>query len=129
MALINTWIFTKTIIDWEVIAKATHNQFKVVSVRPYTDKKGQLAEGYTLTLMIIQDDFDYGIDKNGQSRENNLYQNFEVTVLTRTHEVKKGDTVKLIEFDKEHSFAIGYDLLLRFKDFEVIQPQGGKPNA
>lgn len=39
MALINTYKFVKTIIDWESLAKATHNMYRVVSVRPYTDKK------------------------------------------------------------------------------------------
>lgn len=129
MSLINTWYFTKTLIDWSAIEKATHNQYRVVSIRPYLDKKGKLPEGLALTLMVLKDDFDYGLDKNGQPRENNLYQNFDVTVLNRKHNIKKGDTVQLLDFDSEHSFAIGFDLLLRFKDVKVLQPQGVKPNA
>lgn len=121
MALINTWCFTKTIIDWDSIAKATLNQFQVVSVRPYQDKKGVLSDGYTLTVMVIKDDFDYGVDKNGQQRENNLFQNFDVTVFSKKHPVKKGDVIKLLDFDAEHSFVIGFDMILRFKNYEVLK--------
>ena len=126
--LVNTFLFTKTEIDWEAFAKATHNQYRVVSVRPYTDKKGVLPEGYTLTLMVLKDDYNYGKDKNGIERENNLYQNFDVTVLNLNSSVKKGDMVRLKDFDAEHSFVIGFDLLLRFKDYEVI-PAQAKGNA
>ena len=132
MALINTWFFTKTVIDWEIIAKATHNQFRVASVRPYVDKKGLLPDGYTLTLTVLQDDFDYGVDKSGVPRENNVYQNFDVTVLTRKHDVKKGDIVRLLDFVPDHSFAINFDMILRFKNLEIIQKpaaQAVKPNA
>lgn len=126
MALVNTFYFVQQLINWDEIAKATHNQFKVVSVRPYTDKKGILPEGYNMTLMVLQDDFDYGVDKNGAKRENNVFQNFDVTVLNRKTPVKKGDMVSLKDFDQEHSYVLGFDLLLRFKDYEVI-PQ--KNNA
>lgn len=129
MALLNTWFFTKTIINWEVIAKATHNTFKVVAVRRYVDKKGKLPEGYTLTVKVIKDDFDYGIDKDGEPRENNFDVNFDVTVLSRKHDVKKGDMVKLLDFDSENSFAFDFDLVIRFRDYEVIKSQPGKTNA
>jgi hypothetical protein len=92
----------------------------VVSVRPFVDKKGLLSDGYLLTLMVLQDDYDYGMDKKNQPRENNQYQNFEVTVLSRTYNVKKGDDIRLLDFDEEHSFVVGFDLILRFKDFEII---------
>ena len=130
--MIHTWIFTKKLIDWEAIEKATHNQFRVVSARPYVDKKGKLPEGYTLTLTILRDDHDYGVDKTtGEPRENNLHQNFKATVLTRKHSVKKGDFVRLLDFDEENSFAMDFELLLRFRDMEIIQPpqQKGKANA
>jgi len=129
MALINSWFFTKTLIDWLAIEKATGNQFRVVSVRPYVDKKGVLPEGYTLTLMVLKDDFDYGVDKAGKPRESNLFQNFDATVLTRKQEVKKGDQVRLIGFDAEHSFAINFDLLLRFRDFEIVSAQPARANG
>lgn len=128
MALINTWFFTKTVIDWETIEKATHNQYRVVSIRPYHDKKGKLPDGITLTLMVLKDDFDYGVDKNGKKRDNNTYQNFDATVLNRKHSPKKGDIVRLLGFNPENSFAINFDLLLRFDDLAIIQ-SGDKGNA
>lgn len=129
MALINTWSFVSTVIDWDKIAQATHNQYRVVSVRPYEDKKGKLPDGLTLTLMVIKDDFDYGVDKNGKKRETNLFQNFDATILNRRHSPEKGDVVKLIDFDPENSYAIGFDLLLRFRDLEIIRAQGAKNDA
>ena len=121
MALINSWFFTRTIIEWDKIADATHNQYRVASVRPYVDKKGILPEGYTLTVTVMKDDFNYGVDKNGIPRENNVFQNFDVTVLSRAQDVKKGDIISLEGFDKEHSFALGLDLLVRFKALKILQ--------
>lgn len=121
MPLVNTYRFTKTIVNWDLIAKATHNQFQVVSVRPYVDKKGELPEGHTLTLKVIKDDFDYGLDKSGQPRENNLLQNFEVTVLSKKQLVKKGDYISLFDFDAENSYVIKFDMILRFKNYEVLK--------
>lgn len=129
MSLVNTFCFTRTVIDWDKIALALHNQFRVVSSRLYTDKKGKLPDGVTLTLMVVADDFNYGVDKDGQPRESNLFRNFDITVLNRKHTFKKGDMVRLLDFDAEHSYAIGFDLLMRFKDAELIQPQGVKPHA
>ncbi len=126
MSIVNSFKFTKTIFESEKFLTATHNQYRVASVRPYTDKKGVLPEGLNLTLTVMKDDMDYGVDKNGNPRENNVYQNFDVTVLNRSHEVKKGDYVRLIDFDDEHSYVLGFDLLLRFKDCEVLQPKGAK---
>lgn len=123
MSLINTFLFTRTVIDWDKIAKATRNQYRVVSARPYEDKKGVLPNGFNLTLTVLADDFDYGVDKNNVPRENNLYQNFDVTVLNRNTPVQKGDIVSLLDFDEEHSFVIGFDMLLRFKNYEVVRHQ------
>lgn len=129
MALVNTWFFIKHVIDWEQIKKATGNKYRVVSVRPYVDKNGVLPDGINLTLTVLEDNFDYGLDKEGVPRENNLYQNFDATVLNRNHKVKKGDIVELVDFDAEHSFAINYDMLLRFKDLKVISVPAAKGNA
>lgn len=129
MALTNVWLFTKTSIDWQTIEKATKNQYRIVSVRPYTDKRGDLPDGFTLTLMVLKDDYDYGVDKNGVPRESNLYRNFDVTILNRKHKLQKGDIVRLIDFDEEHSYAINFDLLLRFRDCEVLQQQGTRSHA
>lgn len=134
MSIINAWNFTRTVIDWEKFSKATYNQYRVVSARPYSDKKGILSNGVTLTLQVIKDDFDYGVDKEGKPRENNLFQNFDVTVLNDKVDAKKGDMIQLLDFDAEHSFVIDFDLLLRFKDAKVLRPQTpvqgvARPNA
>lgn len=121
MGLINSWVYQHTVIDGEALLEATRNQYRVVSVRPYADKKGILPDGYSLTLLVLADDYDYGLDKNGNPRENNQYQTFDVTVLNRDHEVKKGDFISLIGFDEEHSFVVGFDMILRFADFEIIK--------
>lgn len=126
MALANTWFFTRTVIDWDKIAKATRNRFSVVSVREYADKKGKLPNGYMLTIKVLHDDFDYGTDKNGNPRENNVDQNFEVYVLTRKHHIKKGDIIRLLDFDAENSHSINFELILRFRDCEVL-PKPARP--
>lgn len=113
----------KTKIDIEPFLMVTRNTYKVVSARLYSDKKGKLPEGYNLILQIIYDDNDYGLDKNGEPIENNLFQNFDATILTRKHQIKKGDTIRLIDFDDEHSYLINYNLILRFRDCEVINQQ------
>ena len=77
----------------------------VVSARPYVDKKGKLPNGVSLTLQVVNDDFDYGVDKEGKPRENNLFQNFDATVLNDKIDVKKGDMVRLLGFDAENSYA------------------------
>lgn len=129
MALINTWFFTKTIIDWETIATATHNEYCVVSVRPYTDKNGKLPDGYNLTLMVLEDDFDYGVDKENQPRESNKLCTFNATVFSRKYPLKKGDTIRLLDFDSENSYSINFDMLLRFGGYEPIQKKGVKADA
>lgn len=120
MALINTHVITRTVILADKFLKGTANRYKVVSARPYTDKKGVLPDGYTLTLKVLSDTIDYGYDKDGNARENNVDQNFDVTVLSKHTLLKKGDYVALKDFDEEHSYAIGFDLILRFKDYEKI---------
>lgn len=129
MPLTNTYVYTETIIKIDELLKAFRNQFRVVTSRPYSDKNGKLPDGYVYTLLVLHDDMDYGKDKKGNQRDNNQYQTFDVTILNREHVAKKGDTIKLIGFDSEHSYAIGFDMLLRFTDIQILQPQGAKPNA
>lgn len=130
MALANPWFYTKTIIDGEKLLKMTHNRYRVVTSRPYEDKKGILPNGVTLTLQILEDEADYGVDKRtGEKRDSNVFANFDVTVLNRKQKFKKGDIIRLLDFDGQNSIAIGYDLYIRFKDAEIIPPQGGKTNA
>ncbi len=125
MGINNQWVFTKTIIEWDKISKATRNQYRVISVKDYTDKKQKLPDGLNITLQIIHDDMDYGVDKNGKARENNELMTFNVTVLNRKHQVQKGDIISLLDFDPENSFVIGFDMLLRFNDLKILQSSKG----
>ena len=120
MSLVNTWCFTKTSFNWGKFVQATHNKYKVVGSRPYTDKKGVLPDGVTLTIQVIHDDFDYGVNKSGKPRENNELQNFDVTILNSKVVAKKGDIVELSGFDEEHSTVVNFDIYLKFKDAKVI---------
>ena len=71
-----------------------------------------------LTLLITHDDMNYGVDKNGRKRENNILNTFDVTILNGKTELpfKKGDKVSLAGFIPEKSYVIGFDLILRFSD-------------
>ena len=57
-----------------------------------------LYDGYTLTLQIMQDNFDYDTNKNGNPRENNVLQNFDATVLTRHTPIKKGEMSQHLDY-------------------------------
>lgn len=118
MSIINPWFFTKTLVDAELFLKVTRNEYLLVSQKPYQSKKNPEETGTLLTLSVIHDDMDYGVDKHGRRRDNNLLNNFEVTILNGKSEVplKKGDKVSLVGFLPEKSYAIGFDLLLRFRD-------------
>lgn len=120
MPLTNIHALTRTIILMDKFLNGTGNFYKVVSARLYTDKKGVLPDGYSLTLKVLTDNIDYGFDKDGNTRENNVDQNFDVTVLAKHTPLQKGDYVALKGFDEEHSFAIGFDLILRFKDYKKL---------
>ena len=120
MPLINIHALTRTVILMDKFLNGTGNCYKVVSARPYSDKKGVLPDGYRLTLKVRNDTIDYGFDKDGNPRENNVDQNFDVTVLSRHTPLQKGDYIALKDFDEEHSFAIGFDLILRFKDYKKL---------
>lgn len=126
MALTNIHALTQTVILMDKFQEGTGNKYKVVSSRPYTDKKGVLPDGYTLTLKVLTDNIDYGFDKEGTPRENNVDQNFDVTVLAKHTPLQKGDYVALKDFDDDHSYAIGFDLILRFRDYEKISSNEGK---
>ena len=123
MAINNLWCFSKSYFDWKAFSQATHNQYRVVKAKPYSDKKGILPNGVSMTLTILCDDFDYGLDKEGNPRNSNLYENFDVTVLNDKLDVKKGDIITLLDFDPEHSGVIRFDAYLRFKDAKVIKRQ------
>lgn len=120
----NVWKYTKNIFLVDDFLKATGNHYRVVSQKPYLDKKGTIGKkGVTLTLMILEDNTDYGVDKTtGIERDNNIFETFDATILTGDiHlEVKKGDLVSLIGFRGEYSYVLNYDLILRFDAIEKV---------
>lgn len=128
MSIQNSWVFTQTLFNAESFLKATRNIFQFVSCKPYQSKKNPNEKGVTLTLLVIHDDKDYGVDKNGRKRDNNVLNTFDVTILNGQSEVpfKKGDKVSLVGFMPDKSYVIGFDLLLRFRDVKKVVDSNGK---
>lgn len=128
MAILNSWVYTQTMFDAGLFLKVTENEFLFVAQKSYQSKKEPNDKGVTLTLSIIHDNMDYGIDKNGNKRENNLLNTFDVTILNGLSEVpfKKGDKVSLIGYIPEKSYVIGFDTILRFKDVKKAGDSNGK---
>ena len=128
MAILNSWVYTQTLFDAGLFLKVTENEFLFVAQKSYQSKKDPNDKGVTLTLSIIHDNMDYGIDKNGNKRENNLLNTFDVTILNGLSEVpfKKGDKVSLVGFIAEKSYVIGFDTILRFKDVKKASDSNGK---
>lgn len=116
MSIQNTWFYTQTTFDGEGFKKATRNTYKFVSQKPYQSKKNSAEKGVVATLLILHDDNNYGVDKNGRQRDNNTLNTFDATILNgeTTLPFKKGDTVVLGKFLSEKSYVIGFDVLLRF---------------
>lgn len=121
----NTFRFTKTIFMYELFALVTGNEYRVVSQAPYLDKKGTCGcQGTTLTLMILHDSMDYGVDKNtGAKRDNNIFETFDVTILNgQTHlDLQKGDLIALKDYDPDHSYVMNFDLILRYKGYTKLE--------
>ena len=128
MSILNPWAYTQTQFNDGKFSKATRNEYQLVSQKPYQSKKNPDDKGVTLNLLIIHDDMDYGVDKNGRKRDNNVLNTFEVTVLNGQSEVpfKKGEKVSLVGFIPEKSYVIGFDLLLRFRDVKKAGDLNGK---
>lgn len=128
MPIQNTWKYTKTTFDSDTFLKMTRNSFQFVSQKPYQSKKSPEDKGVTATLLITHDDMDYGVDKQGRKRDNNVLNTFDVTVLNGKAELplKKGDKVSLAGFIPEKSYVIGFDVLLRFKDIRKVGEPNGK---
>ncbi|MCH4009641.1 hypothetical protein [Companilactobacillus sp.] len=119
MALTNAFEFSKTEIDYQKLLNGFHNQFRLVSQRPYQSRKVENDNGVILTLQVIKDDIDYGIDKKtSRKRDSNLFNTFDVTILNHKDyiPIKKGEYVALKNFIPDKSFAIGFDLILRFEE-------------
>lgn len=120
MPIQNSWKYTQTTFKIEDFLKATRNEFQFVSQKPYQSKKNPENVGTNVTLLITHDDMDYGVDKNGRKRENNVLNTFDVTILNgqTTLPFKKGEKVSLGKFIPEKSYVIGFDVLLRFADIK-----------
>ncbi|MCA9765310.1 MAG: hypothetical protein KC455_02705 [Carnobacterium sp.] len=124
MPLQNSYVYTQTIIDSDKLLTNTKNTFRYVSQRPYQSKKNPEETGVSVTLLVLYDSTDYGTDKKtGMPRESNVFNSFDVTILNKKSylDLKKGDTVSLAGFIPEKSFAIGFDLLLRFREIKKVQ--------
>lgn len=121
--MINTFVYTENRVKGNIFLENTGNIFEFVAQRPYRDKKGVLPDGVILTLHILQDNGDYGVDKEtGAPRATNRGQNFDATILCgKTHlDFKEDDLIALEGFDYEHSMAINFDLLLRFRGAKKV---------
>ena len=128
MSIQNSWVYTQNQFDAEKFLKATRNIFQFVTQKPYQSKKNPDDKGTTLTLLIPYDDMDYGVDKNGRKRDNNVLNTFDVTILNGQSELpfRKGEKVSLVGFISEKSYVIGFDLLLRFRDVKKVGDSNGK---
>lgn len=116
MAIQNSWVYTQTLFKAEEFKKNTRNEYQFVSQRPYESKKDANEKGVSVTLLIIHDDHDYGKDKNGNKRDTNVLNTFDVTIMNGETSLpfKKGDKVSLGQLLPDKSFIIGFDLILRF---------------
>jgi hypothetical protein len=120
MSIQNSWIFVKSLFDSKMFLEKTRNTFQFVNQKPFVSKKHPEDVGVLTTLLIMYDDMDYGVDKKGNKRDNNVLNTFEVTILNGQTELpfKKGDKVSLVGYIPEKSYVIGFDVLLRFKDIK-----------
>lgn len=128
MAIQNLWVYTQTRFNVEKFWEATGNIFLLVSQKPYQSKKDPNDKGTTLTLSILSDSMDYGVDKNGHKRDNNVLNTFDATILNGQSEVpfKKGEKVSLEGFIPEKSYIIGFDAILRFRNVKKAGELNGK---
>ena len=73
--MVNASPYIRTIIDWNGMDKDWGHAYMLVSQRPYKGKPGAgLAPGATVTLQIMQDAHDHGVDKAGRPRDNNALE-------------------------------------------------------
>lgn len=122
MLSVNPYI--KTLIDWEGMNRDWGGSYTFVSQRPYKGKpEAGLAPGATVTLQIMQDAHDHGVDKAGRPRDNNALETFSATIVGCTYPLplQKGDKVKLGGFMPDASYFIDFSLILRFSSIEKAQ--------
>ena len=122
--MLNASPYIKTLIDWEGMDKDWGSSYTFVSQRPYKGKpEAGLAPGVTVTLQIMQDAHDHGVDKSGRKRDNNALETFSATIVGCPYPLPfaKGDKVKLSGFLSDASYYIDYALILRFSSIEKMQ--------
>ena len=116
--------YIKTLIDWEGMDKDWGGSYIFVGQRAYKGKpEAGLAPGATVTLQIMQDAHDHGVDKAGRQRDNNTLEVFSATIVGCTYPLPfaKGDKVKLGGFMPDASYFIDFSLILRFSSIEKAQ--------
>lgn len=116
--------YIRTVIDWDSMNRDWGGSYILVSQRPYRGKpEAGLAPGATVTLQIMQDAHDHGVDKSGRPRDNNALETFSVTIVGCSYPLPftKGDKVKLDGFMPDASYYIDYSLILRFSSIEKAQ--------
>ena len=124
--------YIKTIIDWVGMNRDWGGFYTFVGQRAYKGKpEAGLSPGATVTLQIISDAHDHGVDKSGRPRDNNALETFSVTIVGCSYPLPftKGDKVKLDGFMPDASYYIDYSLILRFSHIEKVQqpaPGAGK---
>jgi len=102
----------------------TGNEYRVVTQRPYKDKKNRLPDGILLTLQITKDLNQY---QNGE--DDMTLGTFDAYVLCGTHDMglKKGDLVSLHDFREDVSYYIDFNYILRFGGVKKIGKAGLLP--
>ena len=116
--------YVRTVIDWTAMDKDWGGSYTFVSQRPYKgNPEAGLAPGATVTLQIMQDAHDHGVDKSGRQRDNNTLEVFTATIVGCTYPLPfgKGDKVKLGGFLPDASYYIDFSLILRFSSIEKVQ--------
>lgn len=130
--MLNISPYVRTVIDWDAMDKDWGHQYMYVSQRPYKGKpEAGLAPGATVTLQILTDAHDHGVDKSGRARDNNALETFSVTVVGCPYPLplSKGDRVQLEGFIAEASYYIDYSPILRFREIKKSQQQQGGGKA
>ena len=126
--MLNISPYVRTVINWDAMDRDWGGSYTFVSQRTYKGKpEAGLAPGATVTLQIISDAHDHGVDKSGRPRDNNALETFSVTVVGCSYPLplSKGDRVQLEGFIPEASYYIDYSPILRFRAIKKLQQQGG----
>lgn len=125
MSIQNGHRFTGQIIKWEQMNDAFGGKYRVLAKKPYSDAKGRYPDGWTLTLQIGQDSFDYGTDKSGNRVYDNTGQTFDATVFDRAagENIDRDDVVELEGFREDASYYINYSFILRFDSVRKVSTQ------